>query len=380
MKSDLKSAIEKAIHQAHQDYEVIQIESLNLPTPIAAGDAETAVDDFDSNPESKLVTFKVQMRHKSRPAPATSTADNIYDSVGKLNVPFLLKNAAVLVESRDFSLARNIYRAIIQSGEKTAQGFAGLGNCFEAEGKLKEACEAFEESIAYQSTLEAYQKLSECYIKRGKDKNAAEVLERAISLRNLDDSTRFEMHNACGNAWMKADQFENATSHYHRALDLNPSADEIKCNLGALCLKFQKIDEARQHFQDALAADPTNAKALIGMGTCYLATGSHQDKRLAHDFFARALDIEINHPNAIFHLVKCAYDLKTYAPATRILEEYIQSAPVSVSLLYSLAGLQYHLKRYVDARETLTKIENLNPAHGPSQELKARINKILKNN
>src|SRR4051812_42686693 len=46
--------------------------------------------------------------------------ENIYLTTGKLNVPFLLRNAELLSSSGDWTLAKNIYKTILASGEHAA--------------------------------------------------------------------------------------------------------------------------------------------------------------------------------------------------------------------------------------------------------------------
>jgi type IV pilus assembly protein PilF len=191
-------------------------------------------------------------------------------------------------------------------------------------------------------------------------------MERALALRDLSKGTLFELHKACGNCWMRAESPENAEKHYQKALELDPMADGIRANIGALYLSTGRIAEAKRFFQDAVASNSRNDKALAGLGSCCLAEG---EKRLAHDYFARSLDVNLQNPTGIFYLVKCAYEIKSYATAARIVGDYVQSAPVNTNLLYSLAGLQFHLGRVTEAGVTARKIQELQPQHAGAAEL-----------
>jgi Tfp pilus assembly protein PilF len=165
---------------------------------------------------------------------------------------------------------------------------------------------------------------------------------------------------------MRAGEMASAEKSYKKALEVDPSADEIQANLGALYLHAEKLIEAKRRFQDAFAANPKNDKALAGLGSCLLASG---DQRGAHDLFAQALAINLQNSQAIFHLVKCAYEIKSYATAARIVEDYVQTSPININLLYSLAGLQFHLGRMTDSRTTCEKILELQPEHSGAKEL-----------
>jgi len=354
---------------------------------------EEALNDFDQSGDSTnlpVMGYFVQVKPRAQaasPAPQAaqtapaalgspierapqSVADGIYLADGKLNLPFLLQSADVLYSSGDYALARNIYKAIGASGDKTSIALLGTARCYEAEGKLEEARINYEESIAYHPTPEAYKALTSLLIRQKKDQQAAEVIERALHHRQLDNPIRYELHKTAGNCWGRLGQIKEAERHYRKALEIQPSADEIRTNLGALYLQGNRVPEAERHFNDALASNPKSHQALCGLGSCALAEGN---KLAAHAWFARALQIELKNPTAIFHLVKCAYEIKNYAVAAKVLEDYIQVAPINIHLLYSLAGLQFHLGRASDARQTCIRIQQLNPEHTGARDLLRRL-------
>jgi len=131
----------------------------------------------------KKRSFKLGEREKlTHQKPAFG---EIYLRNGKLNVPFLIKNADLLFDAADYSLARKIYKTILHSGEYTATILHRLGKCYEAEGKLDEACLRYEESIAFHPTLESYRRLAAVLVRQNKEQQAEEVLQRAFALKEL---------------------------------------------------------------------------------------------------------------------------------------------------------------------------------------------------
>lgn len=298
----------------------------------------------------------------------------VYLATGKLNIPFLMKNADLLFESGEYSLARNIYKTIAKSGECTGVSLNRLGRCYEAEGKVEEARSYYEESAAYTPSLDSYQRLANLLIRSNLDQVAAETLSRALNLKDLPNSTRFELHKACGNCWARAQKSVESEYHFKRGLELNPSADELRSNLGSIYLQSGRVAEAKRNFQDAIASNSKNYQAMTGLGSCLLAEGS---RKAAHDCFIQALEIEIKNPTAIFYLVKCAYEIKSYASATRVLSEYIQVSPVNGDLLYSLAGLQFHLGRMAESKQTVQRVLEINPRHLGASDLLGRIDRYM---
>src|SRR6476620_9797668 len=104
---------------------------------------EEIVDEFESTETDGAVGYFLQVRPRraekqpeiasltSSPSPTKSTPDNLYLANGKLNIPFLFKNADLLLESGDYTLARNIYRVILKTGEYTSKALFRLAKCFE---------------------------------------------------------------------------------------------------------------------------------------------------------------------------------------------------------------------------------------------------------
>jgi tetratricopeptide (TPR) repeat protein len=401
--SDIRELLSEQIGQANLDLVDIVPIPKNGDRMVRLRTLEEALEDFSDSPDdaAEAVSYLVQVKprrkasalppaaraaaeahpeigpaRKPSAATASATGENIYIDGGKLNIPYLARNAELLLGSGETAPARKIFKAIHASGERTGMALFGLGRCDEAEGRLDDARASYEESIAYHPTLESYRRLSSLLMTQKKDQLAAEVLERALALKELPKETRYELHKACGNSWTRArspGSAESAESHYNRALEIDPAADEIRANLGALCLQGGRAEDARRHFEDALASNPDNAKALAGLGSCHLAS---DDKRKAHDCFARSLELELENPAAIYHLVKCAYEIRSYATAARVVEEYVARAPSNANLLYSLAGLQFHLGRASDARATAHKILELNAEHSGARELLTLIERF----
>lgn len=392
LEKSLAEAVAQVLARNSADTEAMDVEVLPLPPASGTSSAdrivrlrtiEEALREFDASEGLEGAGYIIHVR--KRPVAAASpgepkaeptladpavtaapTNENVYLASGKLNVAYLMRNADLLRSTGDTALARNIYKAVFQSGEKTAVALFGIARCYEVEGRLEEARLNYEESIAYHPDFESYRSLGALLIRLGKDQQAAEVYERALSQKTLTPDQRYELHKACGNCFSRVQAQADAEKHYLRALEFRASADDIRVNLGALHLRAGKTAQAKRQFQDAIAGKPDNDRALTGLASCLLAEG---DKRGAHDLFAKALEANLNNPNAVFHLVKCAFELRTYAQAARYLGEYVGIAPVNANLLYSLAGLQYHLGRTVEARQTIDKVLRISPEHAGAIEL-----------
>jgi tetratricopeptide (TPR) repeat protein len=363
----------------HEVVDIVAIPAVADPM-VRLRTVEEALAEFDDPASEGAISYLVQVKPRRAAVPAVeptpsptvsrpTLADHVYLPNGKLNIPYLDRNAEVLFASGDFTLARNIYKTLLQSGERSAFCLYRMGRCFEAEGKLTEARAHYEESIAYQPLLETYLRLSALLMRDKRDAHAAETLERALAMKDIQANARPGLHLACGNSWTRAGKTAEAERHFLKVLELQPSAAEARSNLATLYLSTGRPGDAAPHYEAALAQNPELARSWAGLAACKLALS---DKRGAHDAYARSLELEIANPTALCQLVRCAYELKSYPTAARIVEEYVQTQPFNAALLYSLGGLQFHLGRMRDARATLERILELSPGHTGAIELLKR--------
>ena len=359
---------------------------------------EGALSDFDLEDGIESASYLIQVKTRNlprralkqpsppsnqpepphRPSQATESpeGENIYRNGGNLNVGYLSKNADLLLDAKEFKLAKNIFQAILASGERRALALQGMGRCEEAQEQFDVARALYEESITFHPELETYLRLARCLRALKKESSHAEALERAATLKGIESTTRFELFKASANSWLRSKNSKQAKERYLDALHLNPNADDIRSNLGALSLQCMEFDEARRHFEDAIASDETNGKAQLGLGFCAYAQG---DKSLALRTFMRALEVNLDQPLAVFYLTKCAYELKDFKGALPYLQAYLCLHPESqeLALLLSMAGMHYHLGQHDEARTVIRTILDLQPNHKGAMALSQTLGNTI---
>jgi tetratricopeptide (TPR) repeat protein len=350
---------------------------------------EVAVHLRDDDEEGRYEHYLVQIRHPAAgsasaetrgaslmPPPFTprTKAEDSAPVPGfkaeKDDIPYLQENADLLLEAGEIHLARNVYRAILRSGEASDIAYAGLAACSDREGLIDQAIQFAWDSVAFAPNKKGYQILSQLLVQQGRDQEAAQALTRALKSLDLSTLEKSEYYKTMGNCHARLGQNGEAERAYKKALDLSPASDEVQSNLGSLYLEQGQVPDAKRCYQDAIASNPANDKAWVGLGLCHVSEG---DKESAHEAFARSLERNLRNSTAIFHLVKCAYEIKKYSTAERMLSHYVEVAPVSPSLLYSLAGLQFHVGKKKEASITAKRILQIKGDHQGARDLMKRI-------
>ena len=288
----------------------------------------------------------------------------------KEDIAFLAENADLLLVAGEIELARNIYRAILKSGDASDVAYAGLAACADREGLVDQAIQFAWDSVAFAPNKKGYQLLAQLLVQQGRDQEASQALNRALKSLDLNAQEKADYYKMIGNCLSRLGQTADAEQAYRKALEFSPSSDEVQSNLGSLYLEQGQIAEAKRCYQDAIASNSANDKAWVGFGLCCVAEG---DKESAHEAFARSLEKNLRNSTAVFHLVKCAYEIKKYSTAEKMLSHYVEIAPVSASLLYSLAGLQFHVGKKREATQTAKRILQLKSDHQGARDLLRRM-------
>ena len=98
-----------------------------------------------------------------------------------------------------------------------------------------------------------------------------------------------------GNTLYAQDKVNEAIEHYREALQIKPHLAEAHSNLGVALRSQGRLDEAIEHYREALASEPDFAEAHNNLGTALAARG---DMAGAVEHFRRAIEIKPDYESA----------------------------------------------------------------------------------
>ncbi len=321
---------------------------------------EELMEEFDSDQTAGAQWYFVSVAPNepiTRPFGATPPAPPIKE---EQTPEFLVKQARILEAAGDISLAKRIYESIYSNGERSAAVFRGLAHCFEKEGDWVRAIRFYEEAVAHETSLLSYEELMSALMSQKRFQGAGEVAMRALVLPNLPPESKERLNLVAGDCWLSTGQVQRAIEHYQQAGSLELGSVEPKLRLGSAYLRSGAISQAIDVFTDVENKDARNSRAIFGLGCAYVVKN---ETKLAYQCFLDSLRIELSNPTALFYLIKMAFKLKKYSETETLLVKYLDQSPVSASLLYCLAVLQYHLGKYPEVTKSLGRLRAVKPDH-----------------
>jgi len=120
----------------------------------------------------------------------------------------------------------------------------------------------------------------------------------------------------------KEGKWEEALTHYNKALQLDPSSSSVKTQISHVLLRTGKIKEALSMAEDTVKADPDYVPALMLLGELYNSQKRSED---SIKIYERILVIEPDNQEAALFLGLLYASLDQHVKATEILERIEKS-------------------------------------------------------
>ena len=187
--------------------------------------------------------------------------------------------------------------------------------------------------------------------------------ERATSAeqRQQWDAQYAAAHFNLGVALASAGESQEAVQHFQAALEAQPDHVEAHVNLGALLAKNHQLDAAIQSLRQAVDLEPDSAPARMNLAA---ALGSRGEFEAALGHYRHVLKVHPNTPRIHARLARASLEVGDLVEATRQLERAVRLNSNDFPTKLSLAWL-----RATSADESLRNGEQ-------AVELGAQLNKM----
>lgn len=141
----------------------------------------------------------------------------------------------------------------------------------------------------------------------------------------------FAYHFANGQRFQRGQEYEKAATEYRAALEIEPTSEEARLNLGDVLLKLERFPQAQFHYLTAIEQFPNSARPLFKLGNYY---ESLRRLDLAREYYRQTLQRDPNHVEALNNMAALEIREKNFSSAVDYLQRVIKINPA-----YQLAYL-----------------------------------------
>ena len=199
------------------------------------------------------------------------------------------------------------------------------------QGNYLDATKKFEAATTADANFAlAYTRLAQAYFNLGHDKEAEQWSTKAVDLSgSLPPAEKYMIQAFDARI---ANNYDTAIRTYDDLLKLMPNDSQVQFELGSVYAAHGAFDPAREHFLQALQADPKYVDALVGLGTVEFKRGNPQG---SIDYLNRALSLAVelnNQEGKAGALQAIADDYKALNRPTDALQNFQQSLDIKKQL------------------------------------------------
>lgn len=173
------------------------------------------------------------------------------------------------------------------------------------------------------------------------------------------DPEAIEVFRALAQVNLRLGQAEPALRAAERARDLAPQDPSSLIFLGNVFVAQGNLAKAADSYQQALALDPKNLRALENLGNYYAMV----DPEKSLDYYQRYLDIDPNDPEMIFQIGMAQHKVGKVDKAISSFEKSISYDPRQVAPYLALAEIYDARKSTAAAISSFEKAAELQPGH-----------------
>lgn len=214
-------------------------------------------------------------------------AGKAYAAAEEWNDAFIVFRRATLLDGSNYDAQLGLARACAELGEtkvgldaaesasearpQEAAPLATAGKICLAARKLDEAVKYYKEALALDGSLaEAWRDLGETRLLQGSVDGSITALEQARALASEDADIRGKL----GAVYAANGDYQQATTEYHKAVELDPGNALYPKNLAWLLIEQdQDLEEAERLARKADELDPGDGDALVATAAALLYQG-----------------------------------------------------------------------------------------------------------
>ncbi len=204
----------------------------------------------------------------------------------------------------------------------------------------------------------------------GKYDEAKEILEKVRRSPGLTQGQRERFMCIEAEFLVMDSELEEADRAYDSILKTNASSPRAMCGKGALAAERQEWTVAQGWFEKALTVNPKHDVGLAGLGLCAMV--SNKEER-AFELFTAAVAANPENRRALLGVLQLGYPLKKYTEIEKAINAYLELHPANVEMLYSFAGVLFAQGKVEQAKVEVEKILIFEPKHERALELRDLI-------
>ncbi|HXJ07001.1 MAG TPA: tetratricopeptide repeat protein [Candidatus Acidoferrum sp.] len=232
------------------------------------------------------------------------------------NVTIRVDLAIARFETQDFDKAKAEIETALQQDPRDIRALNLAGKIYFIRGEYQLAVERLESAVGLQPDFDTGYLLALANLELKKPAAASVIFDEMLASYKPNAST----HVLIGLAYRETGYYEQAASHFSKALQLEPKKPRLRSSLGLTYYLQGPLNyaKAREEFLAELSITPNDYTSLYYLGM--IAAGEQKSSE-AEKWFERAVSARPDDPDARFRLGQAYFDEGKFEQAVTALQK-----------------------------------------------------------
>lgn len=285
----------------------------------------------------------------------------------KSQIDPLYHAAEVLYQHKDYDNLKKIAANILQRDSKQPRAIFYLSKYFEKQQLFANQEKCLEKLLQVELNAKNMFEYSNFLYLQGRLEEAIQIIQDNIQdIKTESESDFFDLYRLMGNISLKLKDSDTAEEYYNICLRINSSSDVVYSNLGSLYLHKGNIAKSISFYDRAIALNPKNAKAWLGLSLCHVA---QKDSQLFWGNITNAIEADPYDAKVIQIALDQAMADFEYDVAVRAAESYLQKHPFDLAISVRFASLLFQVGQLDKAQLEVTKILSYDATNEDAKKL-----------
>ena len=255
----------------------------------------------------------------------------------------------MLEREADLPGALDAYRLALEYDHRSPRLYARMGATHLKLGDTDQALRAFTRALELEPRHpEALRWVAMLHASQGQLDQAIAAYEELLALQPDDQfilSTLADLYVLQG-------QLEQAIGLYRRMIAENGSSSQLHFNLGVLCGRLERFDEAIQELSRAFELAPDSLEVRVALGLTYELSGRYPEAA-AH--YEDAIRFDPLNPRLYHHAARAAFNSRQYERAVANYSAVLDLAPRDFEAVMGLVRVWLAQSKFEEAEVFLAK-------------------------
>ncbi len=278
-----------------------------------------------------------------------------------------------LIAKGEYQKAIDLANKFIAAKQVTEGLYIDLGVAHFSLKQYPDALAAFEKAAELNPFgIKALEYEATCYHEMNQEDKVADTYQKILAIDPTQDEVRYNL----GHLYEKMGKMPEAMQQYDQLVSTNPGFKDVACDVGVMLLQKGELDKAEPYLQKAVAAKPDEDTPKLALAQLYLKQEKYDKAIPILQDYVKVTKSDLYKPAVLHNIAVSQMKLKKYDDAVATYDQILALRPNEERALLGKAQCYLELKDYAKATPILENYMKVSQDEAKKKEVAKLLKEI----